>query len=234
MEQRLADSLVQVCQSCWMPVLECTDLVASYGKTVAVNRVSLSVDAGEILAVRGSSGSGKSTLLHCLAGILTPASGCVSFSGASLSDLSDRDRSTLRRRRMGFIFQFGELIPDLTLMENVALPLQLLGTARREAMAQSQHELAALDLHSVCQHYPSEVSGGQAQRAAVARSMIHRPEVVFADEPTGALDQRNSAVVLGALKSLAEERGSTIVMVTHDSGVAALADRVVEMVDGRL
>jgi len=187
------------------------------------------------VAVMGPSGSGKSTLLHCLAGLLVPQSGTVRFCGDDLSSLGERARARLRLRRMGFVFQFGELVPELTLVENVELPLLLSGgvtakDARRHALAW----LERLGVDEVADRRLVEVSGGQAQRVAVARALVHRPAVVFADEPTGALDTLAGESVMEALTSAATETGAAVVIVTHELRVASYAAREVNLLDGAL
>jgi putative ABC transport system ATP-binding protein len=170
------------------PLLTAEDLHLSFGETQALNSASLRVYAGEVLALMGPSGSGKSTLLHCLAGILTPDSGRVSFAGRDLSAMPDAGRSALRRTEFGFVFQFGQLVPELTCLENVALPLRLAGAGRRPAQRAAADWLARLEVAEVAGKRPGQASGGQGQRVAVARALVTRPRVVFADEPTGALD----------------------------------------------
>lgn len=180
----------------------------------------------------GKSGSGKSSLLYCLAGIVAPDSGRVMYKGAELSTLDDDGRSLLRRRDFGFVFQFGELVPELTLAENIALPLQLSKVPRGELRARVQRILNGLGIEQEADRRPAQVSGGQAQRAAVGRALVHRPSVVFADEPTGSLDADNSERVLGQFVDLARDTGAAVVIVTHEEPVAAVADRVLHVVDG--
>jgi putative ABC transport system ATP-binding protein len=209
-------------------------LTKRYGQTVAIDNVELSLGPGEIVAVLGPSGSGKSTLLHCLALMTSADEGELVFEGRSLRGLTEDDRSALRRRSFGFVFQFGDLVDELSLRENVMLPLVFNGASVRAALQGADELLGHLGLQDVARRRPSEVSGGQAQRAAVARAVIHRPAVIFADEPTGALDSVAGAVVLATLVDLAREHRSTVVLVTHDDRVAAVADRQVEMLDGRI
>ena len=215
-----------------MPVLESRDLHLRIGATEALRGASLALDSGEIVALCGPSGSGKSTLLHCLAGILRPDRGSVTYDGRRIDDLGERERSALRRDEFGFVFQSGMLVPDLPLCENVMLPLLLTGARRREARPQADAWLERLGLLACANRLPAAVSGGQAQRAALARALIHRPRVVFADEPTGALDSEASGLVVDLLTSLVREEGAGLVLVTHDATVAAHADREVVLLDG--
>ena len=207
-------------------------LAVTFGRTAALAGVDLEVSAAEVVAVMGASGSGKSTLLHCLSGILRPDHGEVRFAGERIDDLSERERSALRRKDFGFVFQFGELVPELTLVENVALPLRLAGLGRRTAEQRGLEMMARLEVAEVAGKRSSEVSGGQAQRVAVARALVHRPRVVFADEPTGALDSANSELVLDALCGLARDLGSAVVLVTHEPRIAAFADREIVLRNG--
>jgi putative ABC transport system ATP-binding protein len=183
----------------------------------------------EVVALTGASGSGKSTLLLCLAGILVPQGGRVTLDGQEISALDDDDRCRVRRERLGLVFQSSELVAELTLAENVALPLELLGEGRRAAWNAAVDLLDELGIAELAQRRPAQVSGGQAQRAAMGRALVHRPAVVLADEPTGALDTRNADVVLGLMLQAARRRGSAVIVVTHDPAVAAAADRVAPM-----
>ncbi|WP_354700802.1 Lipoprotein-releasing system ATP-binding protein LolD [Paraconexibacter sp. AEG42_29] len=214
-------------------VLEATDLHKAFGSTAALDGASLSVAAGEVLAVMGSSGSGKSTLLHCLAGIVQPDRGRVTYAGRELSSLPDSGRSALRRGDFGFIFQFGQLVPELSCVENVALPLRLSGTKRRPAEAQAMTWLERLEVSDVAAKTPGRISGGQGQRVAVARALVTGPRVIFADEPTGALDSLNGERVMQLLVAAARETGAAVVLVTHEARVAAYSDREVVVRDGR-
>lgn len=215
-------------------VVECRDLAIAFGRTHVLSGVSLSVGAGEIVAVMGPSGSGKSTLLHCLAGLLQPDSGTVLFQGKPLEGLRESARSELRLRRMGFVFQFGDLIPELTLVENVELPLTLAGVRSGEARRRALDWLERLEIAEEGDRRLTEVSGGQAQRAAVARALIHEPAVVFADEPTGSLDTLAGETVLEALTTTARSTGAAVLLVTHEVRVASYARREISLRDGRI
>ncbi|NUU20127.1 MAG: ABC transporter ATP-binding protein [Streptomycetaceae bacterium] len=216
------------------PLLEARDVVLSFGSTPALRGAGLTVDAGEILAVMGPSGSGKSTLLHCLAGILVPDAGEVWFDGRRTDTLTEPARSALRRERFGFVFQFGQLVPELTAAENVALPLLLGGVRRGPALDRARDWFARLDLTGLEHRRSGELSGGQAQRVAVARGLIAGPRVLFADEPTGSLDSLTGEQVMELLVAAARDQGTTVVLVTHDARVAAYADREVIVRDGRV
>lgn len=215
-------------------LVEARDVYLSFGPTQALRGADVTVDRGEILAVMGPSGSGKSTLLHCLAGILVPDEGEVWFAGARVDMLGEEARSKLRRDHFGFVFQFGQLVPELTAEENVALPLLLRGTRRTEATSRARDWLTRLDLAGLEQRRSGELSGGQAQRVALARSLVGDPEVVFADEPTGSLDSLTGEHVMELLVGAAREQGTTVVLVTHDARWAAYADREVVVRDGKV
>jgi putative ABC transport system ATP-binding protein len=215
-------------------ISEARDLVLSFGETPALRGASLSVQRGEVLAVMGPSGSGKSTLLHCLAGILVPQSGEVSFDGQRLDTMREGERSRLRRERFGFVFQFGQLVPELTAEENVALPLLLGGTRREEALRSARAWFKRLQLDGLEGHRAGEMSGGQAQRVALARGLVAHPDVLFADEPTGSLDSLTGELVMGLMTATAREEGTTVVLVTHEPRVAAYADREVIVRDGKV
>jgi putative ABC transport system ATP-binding protein len=182
----------------------------------------------------GPSGSGKSTLLHCLAGILVPDDGEVWFGGQRLDNLGENRRSALRRDRFGFVFQSGQLVPELAAEENVALPLLLGGTRRRPALAEARPWFGRLGLDGLEQRRSGELSGGQAQRVALARGLVGGPEVLFADEPTGSLDSVSGELVMNLLTAAAREQGTTVILVTHDARVAAYADREVVVRDGKV
>jgi putative ABC transport system ATP-binding protein len=216
------------------PVVEARDLHLSFGPTPALRGATLAIERGEIVAVMGPSGSGKSTLLHCLAGILVPESGEVYYASRRVDALGEGERSAMRRDRFGFVFQFGQLVPELTAEENVALPLLLAGVRRAVALARARTWFERLDLDGVGARRSGELSGGQAQRVAVARGLVAGPEVLFADEPTGSLDSLTGEHVMDLLTSAAREHGVTVVLVTHEPRVAAYADREVMVRDGRV
>lgn len=203
-----------------------------YGAVSALDGVDLDFGAGTFTAVMGPSGSGKSTLLQCAAGLDRPSSGTVAVDGVELAGLSERRRTLLRRERIGFVFQSFNLLPSLTAAQNVALPLRLAG--RRPARGAVREALARVSLADRAGHRPSQLSGGQQQRVALARALITGPSVLFADEPTGALDTGTSHEVLSLLRELVNREGRTTVMVTHDPVAASYADRVVFLVDGRV
>jgi putative ABC transport system ATP-binding protein len=216
------------------PVLEAFDLTLSFGETPALRGAGVSIAAGELLAVMGPSGSGKSTLLHCLAGILVPDAGEVHFAGQRVDRLPESERSELRRRRFGFVFQFGQLVPELTAEENVALPLLLNGLGRAEALGRARGWIDRLDLGGMERRRSGELSGGQAQRVALARGMVANPDVVFADEPTGSLDSLAGEQVMELLVGAARDQGTTVVLVTHNPRVAAYSDREIIVRDGKV
>ncbi|MEU9056692.1 ABC transporter ATP-binding protein [Streptomyces sp. NPDC048384] len=209
------------------------DLRKSYGSTPALDGAHFGVRPGEVIAVMGPSGSGKSTLLHCLAGIVRADSGQVLYRGRELSAMSDAERSALRRGEFGFVFQFGQLVPELTCLENVALPLRLNGVRRREAESRALEWMERLEVAGVRAKRPGEVSGGQGQRVAVARSLVTGPSVLFADEPTGALDSLNGERVMELLTGAARDTRAAVVLVTHEARVAAYADWEIVVRDGR-
>jgi putative ABC transport system ATP-binding protein len=216
------------------PVLRATGLCLRFGATVALDGAGIEVRPGEIVAVMGQSGSGKSTLLHVLAGILRPQQGEIHLRGKRIDALPDTARSRLRLEAFGFVLQFGDLVPELSLRENAELSLRLLKVPRAEARERAAALLRELEVDDVADRRPGQVSGGQAQRAAVARALVHRPAVVLADEPTGALDSTTGELVLDAMTGLARRQGTTVILVTHESRVAAYADRTVFLRDGRV
>jgi putative ABC transport system ATP-binding protein len=208
------------------------DLHKSFGLTRALRGASIALEEGGIVAVTGPSGSGKSTLLHCLAGMLTPDRGEVRLAGRRIDDLPDRERTHLRRTAFGFVFQFGQLVPELPAVENIALPLLLAGRRRRPALAAAAPWLSRLGLDGLGERLPGELSGGQGQRVAMARALVASPTVVFADEPTGSLDSVAADEVMELLVGAAREQGTSVLMVTHEPRVAAYADRTVLVRDG--
>ncbi|QAY70495.1 ABC transporter ATP-binding protein [Xylanimonas protaetiae] len=215
-------------------VLEGRGLAHSYGSTRVLDAVDVEVRAGEIVAVMGPSGSGKSTLLHLLAGLLRPDAGEVWLAGERLDTLGERRRSERRLAERGFVFQFGDLAPELTVEENVELPLRLTGVRPPTARARAHEMLDRLGIVEHASKRLSEVSGGQAQRAAVARALVHTPPVILADEPTGSLDTTTGELVLEAFVAAAREQGSAVVLVTHELRVASWASRDVLLRDGRI
>jgi putative ABC transport system ATP-binding protein len=214
------------------PIIEARGVEKSFGHTPALRGATIAIARGEILAVMGPSGSGKSTLLHCLAGILTPDEGEVWFDGSRLDTMPEGKRSDLRRDRFGFVFQFGQLVPELTAEENVALPLLLSGVRRGPALAEARPWFGRLGLDGLEGRRSGELSGGQAQRVALARGLVARPEVLFADEPTGSLDSMSGELVMRLLTAAVREQGTTVILVTHEARVAAYAGREVVVRDG--
>ncbi len=214
------------------PLVEARDVVKSFGQTPALRGASAAVSPGEILAIMGPSGSGKSTLLHCVAGIFAPDRGEVWFDGQRLDTLGEAERTRLRRTAFGFVFQFGQLVPELTTADNVALPLLLNRVRRRSAYQTAEAWLDRLGIGDKGRNRTGELSGGEAQRVAVARALALAPKVIFADEPTGSLDSLTGEKVMDLLTGLARQEGTTVVLVTHDARVAAYADRVVMVRDG--
>ena len=221
------------------PVLTARGLTKSYGPTRALAGVDLAIRPGESVDVMGPSGSGKTTLLHVLSGIIVPDAGQVTLAGADgtrheLTGLNEEHRARLRRERLGFVFQEGLLLPELTARENVAMPLMLNGAHRKAAEQTAARWLESLGLAGMGDRRPGELSGGQRQRVAIARAQAVEPDVVFADEPTGALDSDTSDAVLASLISSTVSRGRTLVVVTHDPSVAAACSRLVRVRDGRI
>jgi putative ABC transport system ATP-binding protein len=215
-------------------LIEARGLVKSFGPTPALRGADLSVRAGEIVAVMGPSGSGKSTLLHCLAGILVAEQGEVWFGGKRVDAMRETERSALRRDRFGFVFQSGQLVPELTAEENVALPLLLRRVRRSDALRRTRDWFEQLELSGLELRRSGELSGGQAQRVALARAMVTHPDVVFADEPTGSLDSLTGERVMELLLAASRDQGTTVVLVTHDARVAAYAEREVVVRDGQV
>ncbi len=213
-------------------VLQLTDIAKDFGARPVLSGISLTVRPGETVAIMGPSGSGKSTLLHCMSGVLTPTHGTVQFGSQTLSALPDSARSRLRLRNFGFVFQDGQLMPELSNLDNVALPCLLTGVARGTAAKRARRLLDQLGLGDLAERRPSEISGGQAQRVAIARALAAEPSVIFADEPTGALDQSTGHEVMQMLSTLIKHSGASLVMVTHDLQVAQWMERLVEIRDG--
>jgi putative ABC transport system ATP-binding protein len=218
-----------------MELVEVTKVYRT-GRTAveAVRGVSLSIAAGEFVSIMGPSGSGKSTLMHLLGALDTPTTGRALFRGRDLRAMSDRERSLLRRTRIGFVFQFFNLLPTLTAAENVALPLFLGGQGRSKALRQATAALDRVGLSGRATHFPEEMSGGEMQRVAIARALVGEPDAVLCDEPTGNLDSANSSEILALLRSLPESGRRSVVMVTHDPQAASYGDRLVHIRDGRL
>lgn len=213
-------------------LLSTVDITKHFGEIAALAGVSISIAAGETVAIMGPSGSGKSTLLHCLSGVLVPDSGTVNFDGGAVSALTDAERSRLRLRSFGFVFQDGQLIPELPARENIALPLMLTGAKRTKAFAEADSWLERLGLQQLRNRRPGDMSGGQAQRIAIARALVTKPAVIFADEPSGALDQTTGHEVMQLLTTTVNMTGASLVMVTHDRNVARWCSRLVEIRDG--
>jgi putative ABC transport system ATP-binding protein len=218
------------------PVVSCADITRRYGEgetaVDALRGVELDVEPGKLLAVMGPSGSGKSTLMHILAALDRPTTGHVTLAGTMLGDLSDTEITKLRRKHIGFIFQFFNLLPMLTAEENILLPLSIAG--RKPDKAEFESLLEKVGLQDRRHHRPSELSGGQQQRVAIARALVTRPTVVFADEPTGNLDSKTSGEILELLHDSVESLGQTMVMVTHEAHAATFADRILFLADGQI
>ena len=215
-------------------IITAAGLTKSFGPTQAVRGIDLEVKRGEVLAVMGPSGSGKSTLVHLLAGVLAPDSGDVHLDGIDLTALSADARARVRLDRIGFVFQFGQLLPDLTALDNVALPLLMQGGGKRSAHKRALAGLEQLGLGDQVHKVPGDMSGGQAQRVAIARALVTKPTVLFADEPTGSLDSLAAENVLRAMLDAVREAGTTVVLITHDARTAAYADREIVVRDGRI
>jgi putative ABC transport system ATP-binding protein len=209
-------------------------LVKRYGAVHALDGVDITVEAGDVVAIVGPSGSGKSSLLHVLSGVLPADGGEVFLGGKPIAQLGETERSKLRRTSFGFVFQSGMLVAELSAEENAALPLLLAGAPRAEAVGAAREWLARLGLAGMGDRRPGELSGGQAQRVAIARALAHRPQVIFADEPTGALDTRTGQEMISALLEAAEVTRAAVIVVTHDQAIAARAQRIVELRDGRI
>ena len=231
-------------------IMRARGLEMSFGQTHALRGVDLDLLAGEVLAVTGPSGSGKSTLLHVMAGVLVPDAGSVSYHGGkspgggatdvaediavNIAALDEAARSRLRLNEFGFIFQFGQLLPDLSALDNVTIPLLLAGTPRKKALTRAREALVELGLSEHLDKRPTQLSGGQAQRAAVARALVTNPHLLFADEPTGSLDSLAAERTMEVLLASVRSRGASLVIITHDARIAAYADREVTVRDGRI
>ena len=214
------------------PLITTSDIVKRFGTVTALAGLTINVSAGESVAIMGPSGSGKSTLLHCLSGVLVPDQGSVSFGGTEISGLTDARRSHLRLCELGFVFQDSQLIPELPARENVALPLMLTGTPTRSALRAADDMLARLGLADLKGRRPAQMSGGQAQRIAIARALVSSPRAIFADEPSGALDQATGHEMMQLLTAAVSMAGATLVVVTHDVNVARWCSRLIEIRDG--
>ncbi|MBP3089147.1 ABC transporter ATP-binding protein [Corynebacterium sp. sy017] len=212
--------------------LQLHELTKEFGGGPVLSGISLTINAGESVAIMGPSGSGKSTLLHCMSGILVPSSGSITFGDTQIGTMTDKQRSKIRLHNFGFVFQDGQLLPELSNMENVALPAMLAGVSRNKAKQHAQHLLDQLGIGNLAQRRPGQISGGQAQRVAIARALVTQPAIIFADEPTGALDQSTGHEVMQLLTTMTKTTGSTLIMVTHDANVAQWLDRLVEIRDG--
>ena len=215
-------------------MIEIHDIWKSYGKLTVLAGVNLSIGEGEMVAVVGPSGAGKTTLLQIAGTLDRPDRGSIRYEGKELTGLNDKKLSEFRNRNIGFVFQFHQLLPEFSAQENVALPAMISGESRRHAMSEAERLLQMLGLGERLRHKPGEMSGGERQRTAIARDLINKPRVVFADEPTGSLDSRNRQEIQDIFTRLRDELGQTFVMVTHDPSLALIADRVVTMADGRI
>lgn len=215
-------------------IISAKNIKKSYGATEILHGVSLDVKQGEVLAIMGPSGSGKSTLLHSLGAIIPVDSGEISFDNHDIAKFNDNKRSILRRTAFGFVFQFSQLVPELTALDNVALPLLLNGVNRNKAYEEAKKWLNEVGLMDKYESTPGEISGGQAQRVAIARAMVIRPKILFADEPTGSLDSLNSEHIMELFIKTAKDHGTTVIIVTHEPSIAAYADREIIVRDGQV
>ena len=220
-------------------ILQAHQLRKTFGETEAMRGISLDIQRGEVVAIMGPSGSGKSTLLHCLAGIIRPDHGTVTYfeqpaTPLRIDQLSDAERTKLRRHQFGFVFQFSQLVPELTALDNVAIPLLLSGHSRAVAYDQAEHWLDRMGVHAKRHQLATKLSGGQIQRVAVARALAIEPQILFADEPTGSLDSLNSEKVMELFLHAARANGTTVIIVTHEPTIAAYADREIIVRDGQI
>lgn len=215
-------------------MIEIKNVTKSYGPLTVLHDVSLTVPEGEIMTIVGPSGAGKTTLLQIAGSLDRPDSGKVLFDGTDLFSLKDKQLSRFRNLHIGFVFQFHQLLPEFSALENVAMPALIAGVKKRDAFAEAERLLGDLGLSHRLSHKPSELSGGEKQRAAIARALVNHPRIVLADEPTGSLDSRNREEIQGIISRLCRELGQTFVIVTHDRDMASIADSTVEMADGRI
>lgn len=215
-------------------MIELKNISKSYGDLTVLHDVNLRVDQNEIISIVGPSGAGKTTLLQIAGTLDYPDEGSVCYDGVELTSLKDRKLSEFRNRNIGFVFQFHRLLPEFTAQENVAMPAMIGGQSKRQAMKRAAELLDMLSLSDRLRHRPSELSGGERQRTAIARALVNSPKVVFADEPTGSLDSRNRDEIRDLMANLRKELGQTFVIVTHDPTVSRIADRVINMADGRI
>ena len=215
-------------------MLEIKNINKSFGNLQVLKDISLTIAKGEIAAIVGPSGAGKTTLLQIAGTLEKPDSGSVIFNGTELIGMKDKRLSAFRNTNMGFVFQFHQLLPEFTAQENVALPALIAGESKKKAMEKAADLLLQLGLSERMHHKPAAMSGGERQRTAIARALINDPEIIFADEPTGSLDSANRQEIQDIFADLRDRLGQTVVMVTHDSSLAAIADRVIEMADGRV
>lgn len=213
-------------------VLSTNDITKDFGDVHALAGITMQIGRGETVAIMGPSGSGKSTLLHCLSGVLVPNQGTVNYLGTEISSLDDAKRSRLRLRQFGFVFQDGQLIYELPARENVALPLMLTGISRLKALKSADEMLSKLGIYQLKDRRPGDMSGGQAQRVAIARALVGNPGVVFADEPSGSLDQATGHEMMQMLTAVVKQSGAALVLVTHDANVARWCSRLIEIRDG--
>ena len=220
------------------PIVEARSLHKTYDtgavRVAALRGLDLALEQGEMVAIMGPSGCGKTTLLNCLSGLDSIDGGEVLIAGTSLADMSDRERTDYRARHMGFVFQFYNLIPVLTAVENVELPRLVAGVSPKEARRQALEALDLVGLREWAEHVPDELSGGQRQRVTIARALVNNPAIVWADEPTGDLDSENADEIVALMRELNREHGLTFLIVTHDIGVGRKTDRIVRMVDGQI